>query len=317
MSLGLAVAVAATLVLLGACVTRPAPQPSVPVPVQPAPPQPPRALTAQIVSTRSVAPDLDTVVISAQLELSTEATSGAAVRQIDVELSIAGVAVARSSLPVSGTQPGVAVSPGDADSVPIFPLHVGQGGTVTVPLRLTESLSDAATLIPGLRSGNEADYTITVRVHYAYNSNPQPVVVTETSSTFPIIQRPQLRITEIRIEQWQLVNTKLQLTLSVFNPNVFPVRFGEMRYRLYGEDMIWADGAVTAETVIPPTQTVDIHIPVEMDFIETGRGLYDLVDQLQVISYRLNGAATVKTGLQFLPEFSLPFDLRGRQKVER
>jgi len=128
---------------------------------------------------------------------------------------------------------------------------------------------------------------------------------------------PVLEIRSIRILKDELINTKLGVDLSVHNPNVFPLSFASLEYRLYGEGQYWAGDTLAKKFEVPAGQSAEAGLYMTMNFTDMDRRLLDRVIRLAAISYRLGGMALIDTGLDFLPRFELPFDLSGRTEVLR
>jgi hypothetical protein len=111
----------------------------------------------------------------------------------------------------------------------------------------------------------------------------------------------------------------------VSNPNAFPLEFDQLAYDFFGEGKRWSRGQERKSLLIPArgtgkgssNGTASTKIPVILNFTEMDRRVFDLVEKLQVVNYRLSGTATVRTGLDFLPEFNMGFERPGAVKVER
>jgi hypothetical protein len=134
---------------------------------------------------------------------------------------------------------------------------------------------------------------------------------------FPRIMPPVLEIRSIRILKDELINTKLGVDLSVHNPNVFPLSFASLEYRLYSEGQYWAGDTLAKKFEVPAGQSAEAGLYMTMNFTDMDRRLLDRVIRLAAVSYRLGGMALIDTGLDFLPRFELPFDLSGRTEVLR
>lgn len=133
----------------------------------------------------------------------------------------------------------------------------------------------------------------------------------------PRVMAPTLTVSSIRILKDELINTKLRVDLAVDNPNAFPLTFSALDYRLYGEGRYWASDSLAKAFTVPELGSATASLYLTMNFSDMSRSLLDQVIRLAAVSYRLEGRGRVATGLAFLPEFSLPFDLSGRVGVTR
>ncbi len=137
------------------------------------------------------------------------------------------------------------------------------------------------------------------------------------SGSYPVIREPTLSVQSIRILQHELVNSYLQLVLEVRNPNGFPIDFSGASYQFFGEGQRWASGKALKAQPLPALGSGIVLLPINLNFTDTGRSLYDLVAKLKTVRYRLSGTALILTGLDILPIFELSFDAQGSTRVER
>jgi LEA14-like dessication related protein len=154
-------------------------------------------------------------------------------------------------------------------------------------------------------------------------------LLARTEAQVPLIREPDLRILAINLVKHELINVILEVVIEISNPNAFPLEFDQLAYDFYGEGKRWSRGRERKALLIPArggageagkgsaNGTATTRIPVMLNFTEMDRRVFDLVEKLQVVSYRLAGTATVHTGLDFLPQFTMAFDRAGAVKVER
>ena len=182
--------------------------------------------------------------------------------------------------------------------------------------------------IPGFRDlstvGVQANLVATARVQPDAAGQPVSGLVdlhAEADTQVQLIREPDLHILAINLVKHELINVILEVVLEVTNPNVFPLEFDQLAYDFFGEGKRWSRGRGHKVLLIPARGTVDgkasTKIPVILNFTDMDRRVFDLVEKLQVINYRLSGTATVHTGLDFLPEFNMGFERHGTVKVER
>jgi LEA14-like dessication related protein len=190
--------------------------------------------------------------------------------------------------------------------------------------------------IPGFKEQSVAEVlarlTATARVQPDAAGTPESGLVdleAEAALQVPLIREPELRILAINLVKHELINVILEVVLEISNPNAFALEFDQLAYDFFGEGRRWSRGLERKTLLIPArgfadganTSTVNgtasTKIPVILNFTEMDRRVFDLVEKLQVINYRLGGTATVRTGLDFLPEFTMGFERAGNVKVER
>ena len=138
---------------------------------------------------------------------------------------------------------------------------------------------------------------------------------TESELSVQLIREPELRIVAINLVKYELINVILEVVLEVSNPNAFPLEFDKLTHDFFGEGKRWARGQANKTLQIPANGSASTKIPVLLNFTDMDRRVFDLVEKLQVVNYQLNGTATVRTGLDFLPVFTMDFKRSGGVKV--
>ncbi len=279
--------VAVTLLLLG-CQT----------PKQQHPEQSKAAISLRITGTTVSATDLDTVrlefVATATNTNSREVTVTAATANLTVQDVPAGVW--RQTAPVQ------------------VPAH----GTATILIRYTVRLSELFTSLPGLRTAGTAFWHLAVSATASIQGGAAlPVMETAADGRFPVIQKPSISILSLHIERYDLIESKLTLTLAVHNPNVFPVNFRSITYQFSADDRTWGDGTEDLPEPVAAGTTVQVPVPLRLNFIEMGRKVLDTVAGLGIVKYHLAGNASVTTPLDFIPRFTMDFDRRGSVRVQK
>lgn len=227
----------------------------------------------------------------------------------------------------------------DSGAVPVFVAldfsgeRLGVGSSVTrtlgFALDLPPAAKDAATRIATGASAGTAreaaantapsDVPLRVEARLAYSAAGagagSAVLVHE--GRFTRVLPPSLRIASIHIIKDELINTRLRVDLEVANPNAFGLSFAALDYRLYGEGRYWASGSIAEPFAVRAGESTGASLYLTMNFGDMSRSLLDQVIRLATVNYRLEGRGRILTGLEFLPEFILPFDMAGSTRVSR
>lgn len=262
------------------CATRPAPVEA---------PAPVTVLTLSVMDAAIHGIDIDSVRIVASVAASNDGEARIPVDMLDVSMVSGGVMLqTRSMAAVTTLEAG-----GHAAFELEFELDAPAGDSPWIDLRI-----EAEAAFRGSDGGSR-----TARAAY--------------ETRFPRILPPVLEIRAIRILKDELINTRLGVDLAVHNPNVFPLSFASLEYKLYGEGRYWAGDTLSKSFEVPAGQTVEASLYMTMNFTDMDRRLLDRVIRLAAVGYRLGGTACIDTGLGFLPRFELPFELGGTTAVLR
>lgn len=188
-------------------------------------------------------------------------------------------------------------------------LRLGPGESASLALAFEAKLPGGSEPLVPVELGAE--------LRYQGPDGSSRVASTSASLEVPRVLPPELTVRRILILRDELINTRLRVDLEIRNPNAFPLAFSSLEYRLHGEGRYWASGSLGERFTTPALSTATASLYLTMNFTDMSRSLLDQVIKLASVSYRLEGKGRIATGLAFLPEFALPFDLAGTVSVTR
>ncbi len=258
------------------------------------PARPPEATVAKAEVT---AVDIDTVRFSFSVRVSNPADSPAVVNMTTATLRV-------EDKPIDKRRTAA-------------PLSVAAGGTTEIPFRFDVRRSTLEDLVPGYESLRDAAWHFSAELAIRSGGGPSAGFTAESSGTFPNVHGPGLQIVSLKIERYDLIETKLKLTIVVRNPNSFPLTFRSIDYVFSADGRIWGEGRAEIPQELPAGDDTDVQIPLTLNFIEMGRELLDKVAALGIVHYHLQATTSVTTPLDFLHEFSSKFDRKGAIRVEK
>jgi len=162
-----------------------------------------------------------------------------------------------------------------------------------------------------------------VTLLFACKTKPQPVEETfepepEPESEIIIeVLEPLFEVVSIIIIQADLVNTQFETVLKVSNPNDFALSLSSIKYQLYGNGLLWADGVGSDILDIPAKSSSETKFRFSMNFINMNRRLLDDIIAMRQVRYRFRGEALVQPEVPNLPPFVMDFDCAGLSDVKR
>ena len=183
---------------------------------------------------------------------------------------------------------------------------------VSLNMRI-DSLSDKSGII------NDDEYLagLTINVEYQFSGGETAAAEASTRAAFPRVREPVFSVTSISILQADLINTRFKVGLHIDNPNIFPLNLSAMDYSLYGNGQLWAGGREQSTLKIPARNSAETELTLVMNFINMRRQLLDEIIALRQVDYRFNGTVDVETGIVWLPQFRLAFNLEGKSDVKK
>ena len=142
----------------------------------------------------------------------------------------------------------------------------------------------------------------------------QPPVLVE----LPInIVEPKFEVISIYIIQADLVVTEFEAVIKIDNPNDFAIDMLAIKYELYGNNLLWADGVAKNVLHIPSKSTSKTNFRFTMNFINTNRRLLDDVIAMRRINYRFRGQAEIMFNTPRAFTSNVKFDCSGLSDVKK
>lgn len=132
-----------------------------------------------------------------------------------------------------------------------------------------------------------------------------------TSGNLPSVKLPEIGLHSLKLEKVGLTGANLLLRLNVDNPNGWSLDLQKLNYSLDINDRKWITGTSANAMSIQKHGNSVIDIPFNLNFLDMGRSVYDLVSGNQSLSYKLGGNADLKSSIPLLGQFDLPFNKSG------
>jgi LEA14-like dessication related protein len=129
------------------------------------------------------------------------------------------------------------------------------------------------------------------------------------------VVEPKFEIISIVILQADLINTEFETVLKIDNPNGFTVELSTLKYELFGNGLLWADGIENDILRVPAKSTLETKFNFSMNFINMNRKLLDDVIAMRQVQYRFRGNALVRApGAQ---TFTMNYNCTGLSEVKK
>jgi LEA14-like dessication related protein len=163
---------------------------------------------------------------------------------------------------------------------------------------------------------DEYDVILNIPVQYMFDDTVVDTFA-QAKMIFPRVRKPDFNITQIKVVQAELINTRLRVSIRIDNPNHFPVELSSFNYELYGDGRFWAKDTEQDILVIPEKESSEIDLFLTMNFTNMRRNVLDQVIKMTEVRYRFKGNANVETGVPHLPRFITDFEHAGHSGVVR
>jgi LEA14-like dessication related protein len=104
----------------------------------------------------------------------------------------------------------------------------------------------------------------------------------------PLIHTPEIKIEQFKIAAIDFKGATINITVSVKNENVFPIKANNVTYQVAIENNKWINGEIPGIIDIPEKGIAEFKIPVTLTFKEAGKALWDLLRKSKDLKYNLH-----------------------------
>lgn len=118
-------------------------------------------------------------------------------------------------------------------------------------------------------------YTINATLFTDADLIPDDRINLEVEERLPLVRIPEIKVTDLSIEDLDFSGAVIQVETYIVNKNVFAMGFEDMHYSLQLGDNEALEGHKPEPVRIEAKDTAVMRVPVELDFGEMGRGLLD------------------------------------------
>jgi LEA14-like dessication related protein len=129
--------------------------------------------------------------------------------------------------------------------------------------------------------------------------------------TLPVPKAPKISVKDIKIKNISFTTAQLVAHVEVNNPNDFNLDISDFNYQLKINQQNWGQGKITQANRIPKNAKTTIAIPVELNLLNAGKSVYNMLINKASIEYQLTGDVTLDTDLALLTKQKFPLDIKG------
>jgi LEA14-like dessication related protein len=132
----------------------------------------------------------------------------------------------------------------------------------------------------------------------------------------PILKIPDISLNRLDIQRLTLQKADLILEFEVVNPNRFALMLDRLDYQLKLNGIDVGNGALSQSLKVEQGGQGRIRLPLTLNFMQAGRGLYTALLGDSGISYELNGALDASGEIPLLDGFRMPLAKQGKVKLK-
>ncbi len=199
-------------------------------------------------------------------------------------------------------------------------LRVSSGDTSTISLPLSFTFKELREVLRKTEGKREAPYTLNVGLDIDVPLASKDFRVEKSSEgSLPVPNLPEVSLKELIITNFGRTIISLEYGIKVNNPNTFEIDLGELEYSLSVDNNRWVSGTTGRSYTLEPEESKVVHMPLELNYLEVGRTVVDLLMSGQELAYRVDGSSSV--GIHFenfeIPDYSFDIEKTGTAAIIR
>ena len=139
----------------------------------------------------------------------------------------------------------------------------------------------------------------------------------QTGGNVPLLKLPSLSIESLSLNNFSFTGANLNLRLKVKNPNPISIAAENLVYQFNVNGIEWISGQTQTQQKMQPNDNSIINIPMNLNFLQMGQAVYQIVSGENTVNYQLNGAIDLGSEHPLLQKLNLPFDQAGQLQIQK
>ena len=128
----------------------------------------------------------------------------------------------------------------------------------------------------------------------------------------PVPKLPKVSLADLSVKDLSITSAEIVARVKVDNPNAFNLDLSQLNYQLNINNQTWGKGASDLSSSIPEKGSGTIDIPLKLNLLSMGKAAYQIIKGDEELNYQLLGGVTIDTGLDFLRQYKMPLDIKGK-----
>ncbi len=184
-----------------------------------------------------------------------------------------------------------------------------------IQIPLTLQFSELYNTFNSLAGQDSMDYQIVTGIFVELPVVGRKRFPVSKSGTLPVVQIPKIKVDKIQLNKLGFTGADLTLDIQIDNPNTFDLVVNQLNYDLTINGKGWAKGLISKTVEINRNQPALISLPIQLDFLQMGQSVYQLVTGKQDLNYELNGDLHLNTSYELLKNLNLPIEKSGKLTI--
>lgn len=132
----------------------------------------------------------------------------------------------------------------------------------------------------------------------------------------PVPKLPAIKLKDVKIKSLNFAAAELVTMVEIKNPNTFSLALNNFNYKLDINNQSWGEGKITQKQNVPGKGAGIIAIPVKLNLLRMGSSIYQLLNNKEILAYRIRGDLNLDTGSALLKNYNMPLDIKGKVSLK-
>ncbi len=196
-------------------------------------------------------------------------------------------------------------------------MQIAAAGISRIEVPLSFALSEIQQALSNIGDKDEVPYELVTGLMIDVPLLGKLRYPVTTRGTIPVPRLPTVSLQSLSVERLDFSGATLGLKLAVDNPNAFSVALNSLNYDLKVNGKHWASGNQRDLGTMKQKQKSTITLPLTLNFMELGSGLYTMLNSSKPLDYQLSGKLNANSGHRLIGAFDMPINSAGRVNLSR
>ncbi|MCM8857076.1 MAG: LEA type 2 family protein [Candidatus Thiodiazotropha sp.] len=247
--------------------------------------------TAKVTGVKVTSLDFDGVELAFDVNVTNPNPVGIDLAGLDYDLKLLGDSF------VKGKQP--------------MALSVAANGTSQVKLPMRLGFRQLMSSYKKLQHASQAAYQLDLGLGFNIPVLGKMKLPVSYQGEFPIPKIPDIKVKNLDIQKLTLNNAKLLLQIEVDNPNNFSLLLDQLNYNLKLNGFNVGNGLLSQSVAIKQDGRGVINLPLSVNIMQAGMGLYSALLGNDGLKYELNGSMAATSSNSILSDIKIPLNEQG------
>jgi LEA14-like dessication related protein len=196
-------------------------------------------------------------------------------------------------------------------------LEVESEGETIIQFPLTVQFREVQKIFKSFTIADSAEYLLECGFFFRLPILGKQRIPLKNTGKIPLLKIPNLTLHSLRLNKLSLTRAEFQLNLTIDNRNNLPLFLGKINYQLDIDNNNWIIGSSSLTKELTQKGQHNVTIPFNLDFLELGSSLYQLIKENQSFQYHFKGDTELSSEKMSQSITNLPFNLSGQINIQK